>query len=558
MTYILTLTNVDLVLELANRTEVLNGEITLSSSTIDTEVSENVTSEELEILIHQIYKGDKGNNGRGIVSIVKTSTSGLVDTYTITYTDSTTSTFQITNSANVTKALIESLLTGNITSHTHNSKQDTLVSGQNIKTINNEPILGRGNLEINSGEWGNITGDIEEQEDLMDALGGLSGRITTIEGKEAVWDSKYAKPSGGIPKNDLSIGVKDSLDKADTALQSHQSLAEYRKASAQDIIDLGITDRLDDIEELIPSEASESNKLTDKDFVNSSIATNTAYFKGTLDATTDLGLTKPASHPDIVTALNAHTFSPVPTNNDYCFVVNSDEDSDVIYDRFKYVTENTSWAYEYSLNNSSFTAAQWASINSGITSTKVGNYDAHLSSTSNPHSVTKAQVGLGNVPNTDFTSRVQTLEGKTRLSDFSEDSTHRLVTDAEKEMWNKGIFWCTWNTTTFAEIAAAVAANKVPVVMYANSLFVWLSFSGGKYWFSAYYQSETYNISVSSSDEWSVRIEYLEVKSNKVSTLSGHESDLNKYPNCKAVADAIGNKLPLSVVDGKLCITYNQ
>lgn len=40
-----------------------------------------------------------GADGRGIVSIVKTSTSGLVDTYTITYTDNTTSTFNVTNGA---------------------------------------------------------------------------------------------------------------------------------------------------------------------------------------------------------------------------------------------------------------------------------------------------------------------------------------------------------------------------------------------------------------------------------------------------------------------------
>lgn len=37
------------------------------------------------------------NKGRGIVSISKTATSGLVDTYTVTYTDNTTSTFTVTN-----------------------------------------------------------------------------------------------------------------------------------------------------------------------------------------------------------------------------------------------------------------------------------------------------------------------------------------------------------------------------------------------------------------------------------------------------------------------------
>lgn len=38
-----------------------------------------------------------GKDGRGIMSIVKTATSGLVDTYTITYTDNTTSAFNVTN-----------------------------------------------------------------------------------------------------------------------------------------------------------------------------------------------------------------------------------------------------------------------------------------------------------------------------------------------------------------------------------------------------------------------------------------------------------------------------
>ncbi len=42
-------------------------------------------------------KGDKGEAGLGIKSIEKTSTSGNVDTYTITYTDDSTSTFTVTN-----------------------------------------------------------------------------------------------------------------------------------------------------------------------------------------------------------------------------------------------------------------------------------------------------------------------------------------------------------------------------------------------------------------------------------------------------------------------------
>ena len=46
--------------------------------------------------------GTDGSDGVGIASIEKTGTSGLVDTYTITYTDSDTDTFTVTNGANGT------------------------------------------------------------------------------------------------------------------------------------------------------------------------------------------------------------------------------------------------------------------------------------------------------------------------------------------------------------------------------------------------------------------------------------------------------------------------
>ena len=43
----------------------------------------------------------KGKDGRGITSIRKTGTTGSVDTYTITYTDDTTSTFNINNADDI-------------------------------------------------------------------------------------------------------------------------------------------------------------------------------------------------------------------------------------------------------------------------------------------------------------------------------------------------------------------------------------------------------------------------------------------------------------------------
>lgn len=52
-------------------------------------------------------KGDKGATGDGIKSITKTSTSGLVDTYTITFTSGKTpTTFTVTNGQNGSDATV--------------------------------------------------------------------------------------------------------------------------------------------------------------------------------------------------------------------------------------------------------------------------------------------------------------------------------------------------------------------------------------------------------------------------------------------------------------------
>lgn len=47
-------------------------------------------------------QGNPGVAGKGIQSVVKTATVGLVDTYTITFTDSSTTTFNVTNGVNGT------------------------------------------------------------------------------------------------------------------------------------------------------------------------------------------------------------------------------------------------------------------------------------------------------------------------------------------------------------------------------------------------------------------------------------------------------------------------
>lgn len=111
------------------------------------------------------------------------------------------------------------------------------------------------------------------------------------------------------------------------------------------------------------SEFENDEDFATESFVNSSIATNTAYFRGTYNSVAEL-----------------EAYSGEITNNDYAFVIVYDETVPTEvkqYDRYKYSDESERWSYEYTLNNSSFTAEQWSAINSQITAAKVAQIEAN-------------------------------------------------------------------------------------------------------------------------------------------------------------------------------------
>lgn len=168
---------------------------------------------------------------------------------------------------------------------------------------------------------------------------------------------------------------------------------------------------ISDIQGLIPQEATTSNQLADKEFVNSSIATNTANFIGTFDSVSALNsYSGTITNNDYAFVINGvvkdngndwATFSDLDaynksllTNFDYAWVINgskfdlyrfdiveqdwvlrvSDTTKEAItlntaYNRYKATVSGNvvTWYFEYTLNNSSFTAAQWTAINSGAT-----------------------------------------------------------------------------------------------------------------------------------------------------------------------------------------------
>lgn len=123
------------------------------------------------------------------------------------------------------------------------------------------------------------------------------------------------------------------------------------------------------IAKIVPNTASETNELADKNFVNSTVGTNTANY---VYKTESGGEKVPFSS---VAELEA--YAGTVTNNDYAFVTGIDENGNTYYDRYKADVNDgvVTWAKEYRLNNSSFTAEQWAAIQSGITAEKVAQFE---------------------------------------------------------------------------------------------------------------------------------------------------------------------------------------
>ena len=233
-------------------------------------------------------------------------------------------------------------------------------------------------------------------------------------------------------------------------------------------VDTNLSNRITHIEDLLPNQASSSNQLADKSFVNSSIQTNTANFRGNWNTWSDV----PSDDVDLYP--QDYAGNRIPTVNDYLVVQNaSDYPSDTLVGewRFKYTgvwstNGKNGWMPEYQVNEEPFTSEQLFAINSGITSDKVSSYDSHVTNKDNPHSVTKSQVGLGDVVNsgdsaipieggttkfttggayTELAKKVDKVEGKgLSTNDFTDtyknklDNIDDVVTDGSENIITSG------------------------------------------------------------------------------------------------------------------------
>lgn len=185
----------------------------------------------------------------------------------------------------------------------------------------------------------------------------LSNEIARAKGVENTLNSRIDGESS------RAIAAEKALDGKLTQEVQDRIAGDNDLNARISTLETDIDARIDGIEEKIPSQASAQNQLADKEFVNSSIATNTATFRGTYNIVTDFGLSINATEAQIVAAIadKMASESIIPTNNDYVFVAFPDATVSTQFtkfNRYKYISSNAAWTFEYELNNSSFTADQ--------------------------------------------------------------------------------------------------------------------------------------------------------------------------------------------------------
>ena len=146
------------------------------------------------------------------------------------------------------------------------TKQDTLVSGTNIKSINGSTVLGSGNLVINTSDaWGDITGTLSDQTDLQNALDDkqnilVSGtNIKTINGNTVLGSGDLVIDTSDA-WGDITGTLSDQTD-LNTALDNTTLISTLTVGTSRSLL---ITDRNKNIEN--------DNSITITVPLNSSVA----------------------------------------------------------------------------------------------------------------------------------------------------------------------------------------------------------------------------------------------------------------------------------------------
>ena len=241
-------------------------------------------------------------------------------------------------------------------------KQDKLIAGDNIKIED----------DVISADLSTVEGMIEdvadEVDELIERVSGDEDRITSCEERIGTLEDEVSTIDDItiqtiVPTTtNFSTGEKYTIH---TAIERVVNLfAGYWNHIQNNIM------------ALIPNQASTTNQLADKTFVNETVAQNAANFRGNWNDWASVPTDSELYPAD-------YTGNKVPTNNDYLVVTDATGYAEELTGswRFLYVGDwdelgKSGWSPAYRIG-SAFTSDQQKAIDSGITSDKVAAYDGY-------------------------------------------------------------------------------------------------------------------------------------------------------------------------------------
>ena len=221
---------------------------------------------------------------------------------------------------------------------------------------------------------------------------------------------------------DALLATKTELQAEATARQNADDLkanasaltAETQRAEAAE---QALAGRATAIEGKIPSGTTDQNHLVNMNELNDAVSTASANY-----------ISYNGGPFPSVSALNSYTGQH--DLNDYAFVESTDAAGNTVFSRYKF--NGSAWVKEYDINNTGFTTAQWATINSGMISADKTKIDG-ISAGAQVNIIESVKV---NVTALTPASKAVDVAVPTQLSQLSDDTTHRLVTDTEKTTWD--------------------------------------------------------------------------------------------------------------------------
>jgi len=229
-------------------------------------------------------------------------------------------------------------------------------------------------------------------------------------------------------------------------------IAELQGEQQQQGTDLQqLQDDVDAIEAKIPNQASAQNQLADKDFVNSSINSAAAFFRGSFASRAALlAVAWQTSDPSAANYVN---------NNDYAYVADDESHDDEAW-RYIYVLheggQNNGWQPQFRVNESPLTAAQVAALNSGATAALIAQITANETAIGQKY--TKPSTGI---PKSDLASAVQDSLGKADTALQAVPSTYRTAADQDTIDEGKADKVIEVTISTAGAVTQALDAGKI-------------------------------------------------------------------------------------------------